>query len=129
MKPNSIMLVDDDPDLLATFEAVLYSKGYHVISTANKAEALKILQYTPPDLAILDLAMEEEHEGFELARHFRKHYPLTHVIMLTDTGDFTGLNFSSLENNKEWLPAEVYLEKPVTPSQLINAVEEIFNKA
>ncbi len=121
------MLVDDDPDLLATFEAVFYSAGFQVISSANKAEALKILQYAHPDLAILDLASEEEHEGFELARHFRKYYPQTHVIMLTDPGDFTGLNFSSLENNNEWLPAEIYLEKPVSPSQLINAVEKIFS--
>lgn len=128
MTKKKILLVDDDPDLISAFEAILYSRGFDVATALNKAEAEEKLNTFIPDLAILDVMMEEEHDGFDLARTFKKSNPELPVIMLTGISEVTGVNFRAAAADPDWLPADEYLDKPVNPDELIDTIEELLTK-
>jgi len=128
MTKKKILLIDDDPDLISAFEAILYSRGYDVATAMNKNEGLEKQKSFNPDLAILDVMMEDEHDGFDLARTFKKAFPDLPIIMLTGISEVTGVNFRAAAADPEWLPADEYLDKPVDPDDLVNVIEELLAK-
>jgi CheY-like chemotaxis protein len=65
---KKILIVDDDIDVIAVTEAILTKEGYEVHSAMNKKEGLEKLRSIKPDLAILDVMMTTQYEGFELAQ-------------------------------------------------------------
>jgi len=64
---KKILLVDDDIDVIAVVETILENEGYEVISACNKTEGLEKANRENPDLAIVDVMMTTQFEGFELA--------------------------------------------------------------
>jgi CheY-like chemotaxis protein len=128
MEKKKILLVDDDPDLVSAFEAILYSRGYHVITANTKREGIEKITREQPDLAILDVMMEEDHDGFVMAREVKKQYPDLPIIMLTGISEVTGVNFRAAASDPDWLPADEFLEKPVQPDELIDCIEQLISK-
>lgn len=128
MEKKKILLVDDDPDLISAFEAILLSRGYDVITAINKSEGLKKVVSHVPDLAILDVMMDDEHDGFDMAREVKKTHPKLPIIMLTGISEITGVNFRAAAADPDWLPADEYLDKPVKPDELIDTIEELLTK-
>jgi len=66
-KSKKIVIVDDDIDIINVVESVLTAKGYNVMSANDKKEGLDLIRKEKPDLAILDVMMTTQFEGFELA--------------------------------------------------------------
>lgn len=128
MENIKILLVDDDPDLVSAFEAILYSRGYNIITANNKNEGIEKLEKEKPDLAILDVMMDDDHDGFVMAREIKKLHPDLPIIMLTGISEVTGVNFRAAAADPDWLPADEYLEKPVHPDELVNCIEELITK-
>ena len=85
MLKSKIMIVDDDPDVISVVEHILSCKGHKVLCAFNKAEALQILEYEKPDLAILDVIMSTQYEGFELAKVFATRPDLKDIPVLIQT--------------------------------------------
>src|ERR1700750_605013 len=54
---RSILVVDDDPDILQTLALCLSTEGYRVLMAANGQEALEVLSRDKPDCVLLDLMM------------------------------------------------------------------------
>jgi CheY-like chemotaxis protein len=69
---KKILLVDDDLDVIAVVETILVNEGYDVITACNKEEGLSLAKSEKPNLAILDVMMTTQYEGFELAEAFVK---------------------------------------------------------
>ena len=69
---KKILLVDDDIDVISVVETILENEGYEVITATNKEDGLKKADEHKPDLAILDVMMTTQFEGFELAETFVK---------------------------------------------------------
>lgn len=65
---KKILIVDDDIDVITVLEAILTKEGYEVHSAMNKKEGIQKLRSIKPDLAILDVMMTTQYEGFELAQ-------------------------------------------------------------
>ncbi len=128
MELKKILLVDDDPDIISAFEAILSNKGYDVITAMNKNDGIEKVNSQSPDLAILDVMMDDEHDGFDMSREIKKSYPDLPVIMLTGISEITGVNFSAAAAEPEWLPADEYLDKPVSPEELIETIENLLAK-
>jgi len=128
MKQKKILLVDDDPDIISAFEAILSNKGYDVITAMNKNDGIEKVNSQSPDLAILDVMMDDEHDGFEMSREIKKSHPDLPVIMLTGISEITGVNFRAAAADPEWLPADEYLDKPVSPEELIDTIENLLSK-
>jgi CheY-like chemotaxis protein len=53
----TILVVDDDPAVVTTLQKTLESEGYAVLAATDGAQALRIVNRTPPDLVLLDLKM------------------------------------------------------------------------
>lgn len=65
---KKILVVDDDVDVISVLKTILTKEGYEVISAVNKGEGLEKLRNEKPDLAILDVMMTTQYEGFDMAR-------------------------------------------------------------
>ena len=128
MNKKKILLVDDDPDIISAFEAILSNKGYNVQTAGNKREGLEKLNANLPDLVILDVMMDEEHDGFDMSREIKKAHPNLPIVMLTGISDITGVNFRAAAADPDWLPADEFLDKPVTPDELLATIEELLSK-
>lgn len=61
--PYRILVVDDEPALLATAESLLKSKGYEVRTAADGFEALVELRRSLPDVLISDLSMPNVNDS------------------------------------------------------------------
>lgn len=83
--PRRVLLVDDEPDFLATLSFRLRSKRYDVTVAAGGAEALAhVAAHGWPDVIFLDLVMPRM-DGLETLRRVRAGNPRVPVILLTTT--------------------------------------------
>jgi CheY-like chemotaxis protein len=81
-KLRKIVIVDDDIDIINVVESVLTAKGYQVLSASDKTEGLKLIRSEKPDLAILDVMMTTQFEGFELANEIVKDETLSSMPVI-----------------------------------------------
>lgn len=74
---KKILMVDDDIDVITAVETILLKKeGYKIMSANDKTEGLAKAIEIKPDVAILDVMMETQYEGFELAKEIAEHEEL-----------------------------------------------------
>ena len=129
MSSKIILVVDDDNDYLFQVSYYLQQGGYKVLSASSEKEALQILEKEKPDLAILDLMMENEDSGFRLSRRLKRMYPNVPIIIATAVASETGINFGlNTEGDHEWIKADAYLEKGIRPDQMMAEVQKLLNK-
>ncbi len=123
---KKILVVDDDIDQLDHVAMILKAEGYDVIRAQGQKEGEDAILTTIPDLAILDLMMENMDSGFVLCNQIKRLYPETPVILLTAVKSATGLDFSPKSSGAaSWIKADVLLDKPVRPEQLRNEVKRL----
>mgnify|MGYP001030040445 CR=1 FL=1 len=82
---KKILLVDDDIDVLAVVETILENEGFEVITALNKEEGILRAGKEKPDLAILDVMMNTDCEGFELADILMNNKQLSNMPVLLQT--------------------------------------------
>lgn len=122
MLDKSILLVDDEHELLTMTKSIFERAGYTQIMTAASAhEALKILSKKMPDMIILDVMMPGM-DGFELLQEIRTVSKVP-VLMLTAKGEAED-RFSGFE-----LGADDYLIKPFLPKELLLRVQAILKRS
>jgi two-component system, OmpR family, response regulator ChvI len=119
-----ILLVDDDQDLIEMNRTVLAQRGHSVTVAYSAAEALKIVQSSPPELAVLDVMMEDNTIGFELARQLHERYPDLPLIMLTGISKEMRLGYT-FQPDETWLPVSKFLEKPINPRILADEADKL----
>jgi DNA-binding NtrC family response regulator len=81
-KKSTIMVVDDEPDILLVLEAFLNQEGFPVITAKDGDEAVGKVQEHSVQLVLLDMAMPKMN-GIETLRELRKIQPDISVIMIT----------------------------------------------
>jgi CheY-like chemotaxis protein len=119
-----ILLVDDDQDLIEMNRTVFAQRGHTVKVAYSAAEAEKAVQNDPPELAVLDVMMEDKTVGFELARKLHRLYPKMPMIMLTGISKEMGLGYT-FEPDETWLPVSKFIEKPVNPRVLADEADKL----
>jgi len=122
---RTILVIDDDIDLVEIIRLTLESEGYGVIDAQNGARGLDLAREKKPDLILLDVMMGEIDEGFQVAYELRKGDNTRDIpiIMLTAVADQTGYAFDP-EKDSDFLPVDEYLEKPVSPRRLVDMVRK-----
>ncbi|HUZ72179.1 MAG TPA: response regulator transcription factor [Stellaceae bacterium] len=117
---NTIALVDDDRNILASVSMALEAEGFAVRCYADGAEALRGLAQQPVDLAILDIKMPRM-DGMELLSHLRKDSAMP-VIFLTSKDDevdeVLGLRMG----------ADDYIKKPFSQRLLIERIRALLRR-
>lgn len=131
---KKILIVDDDKDLVQTLEAALRHNGYDVVKAYSGTEGLSVLVKEKPDLIILDVMMETDTAGFEIANQIRSSRTSSRyaefkdipIIMLTAINQVTNSRFS-LDENDSFLPAiKDFLTKPIKIEELLKTIEKYF---
>jgi DNA-binding NtrC family response regulator len=120
-RPQSILVVDDDPNILAVLEARLASAGYTVHCAEGGHGALAVLAEKPVDLMISDIRMPDMG-GMELLKAVEKAYPGLPIIFLTAHGSIPGAVTAIREG------AVDYLTKPFDGLELLSKIESITEK-
>ena len=128
-----ILIIDDDPDIVTAVRMTLESVGHNVIDAPSGKEGLVTLKTEKPDLIILDVMMETHTEGFQLALKLRSPDPTSEytefkdipILMLTAIHSATPLRF---EPDVDYLPVELFVDKPIDPDDLIGKVEWILSR-
>ena len=116
MHKATILIVDDEPDVLGFMQQLLEQKGYEVQIATGGAEALDLLTDVAPALLITDLRMPLM-DGFELMAKAREQNPNLPGIVLTAAGEV------STAVRAMRAGAADYLTKPVDVGALLLAVE------
>jgi DNA-binding response OmpR family regulator len=123
---KTIFLVDDDVDIIFQMTKMLENMGFDVISAVGQKEAEEMMNTVKPDLAILDLMMENKDSGFILSHRLKHKFPGLPVIIATALTAETGMMFSlEDENDKKWIQADLYLEKGIRPDQLHREISKL----
>lgn len=123
---KTILLVDDDSDYLFQMEFKLKSLGFKVITADGQLEAERVIAGLKPDLAMLDLMMENEDSGFILAYKIKRKYPDVPVIIATAVTAETGLTFDiQTQGNQQWIKADLFLDKGIRTEQLHREINKL----
>jgi two-component system, OmpR family, response regulator len=126
LEGKTVFVVDDDYDYLYQLKFQLERWGCKVITAESQKEAEELLLSIKPDIAILDLMMENEDSGFVLSYKMKRKYPDVPVIIATAVASETGMSFGvHAGEDKGWIKADTYLEKGLHPENLKKELEKL----
>ena len=121
---KTIAVVEDDADQRENYVDALTAQGYDVSAFANRPQALARFKKKLPDLAVLDIMLEDELDGgFDLCRELRNMSPSLPIIFLTardsDIDRVSGLRLDAWD----------YITKPVNLQFLAVRISSLFRIA
>ncbi|MFN3557121.1 MAG: response regulator [Bacteroidales bacterium] len=126
IEKKKILLVDDDPDYLFQLTIALQDMGFEVIAADTQKEAENIIQKIKPDLAILDLMMENQDTGFILCHIIKNRYPEVPIIIASAVTAETGMLFDvESEEERQWIKADLFLDKGIRMDQLHKEINKL----
>ena len=118
---KTLLLVDDDRDILTAMKAALEELGPSIFTATNGDEALIQAQEHNPDLVVLDM-MLPKRSGFLVMENIKKNKKRTdppRVIMIT------GNQGSRHKTYAESLGVDVYLNKPFRMERLLESIKKL----
>ena len=121
---KTIMVVDDNPDIITIVRTILEGKGYNVMSAYSGAELLSALEKDKPDLVVLDIMMPQM-DGLEV---------LTRMKAAPDTASIPVILLTAKVQYEDVLGgyklgADYYITKPFTSTQLVNGINLLLGEA
>jgi two-component system alkaline phosphatase synthesis response regulator PhoP len=121
---KKILLIDDDEDLLRSFQVILEGNGYDVITSTDSSNCFSILKNDKPDLLVLDVMMNTDLEGFNLLKVIKRDpvYRKMPIILLTGIREQIGFNLLSVIEDESLFPYVRYQDKPVTSHFLMEMI-------
>ncbi len=123
MAGETILVVDDEPNIIELARMYLEQEGFRVQSASDGAKALEMIGRQPPAVMVLDLMLPEV-DGWDVCRRVRagSAAPALPIIMLTarddDVDKIVGLE----------LGADDYVTKPFNPRELVARVKAILRR-
>src|SRR5262245_33883366 len=118
--PASILVADDEPNIVLSLEFILKQAGYRVRVASDGEAALGAIGAEPPDVLVLD-AMMPKRDGFDVCGTVRANpsWGGVRILMLTAKG-------SDAERNKGLaLGADDYLTKPFSNREVVERVRRL----
>lgn len=119
--PSSILIVDDDPNVLQVLEARLQSSGFHILKAENGPDALRLLKDNRVDLMISDMKMPGM-SGMDVMAKARSVQPGLPIIFLTA--------YSTVSDAVKAVKAGAvdYLPKPFDGRELVNKLRKVLEE-
>jgi DNA-binding response OmpR family regulator len=118
-----ILVIEDEPHVLAVIRKRLETKGYEVVAAVDGREGLRQARCAKPDLIVLDLILPGM-DGFQLCALFKRDDSLrqTPILMLT-----ARTQESDIERGIA-LGANAYMTKPFKPDDLLRQIAELLDQ-
>ena len=130
---STVLIVDDEPDVVTYLGMLLEDAGYRVRSAGDADAALVEMRRQRPDLISLDIMMPRR-SGISLYRQMKtdpelKNIPAIVVTAFSCLEDFAGQRFRKLIPNPSVPEPEAFLEKPVDTERFLDTVVAIIGRA
>lgn len=129
---KTVLLVDDDVDLLEISRLTLERAGFTVLTAENGTAGFDVAAANQVHVAVLDVMMDTPTEGFTLARRLRadprtKHIPLLMLTSVNTENEAIGsfVRFSDRDRDATWLPVDRFVDKPIKPDDLVSLVRTL----
>jgi DNA-binding response OmpR family regulator len=114
---TQILLVEDDPTIIATLTEFLQSENFSVTTASGQAAALAAVENAVPDLVLLDISLADGN-GFSVCKALKSEQKIP-VIFLTASGD----EYSTVTGFD--LGADDYIAKPFRPRELVSRIKNV----
>ncbi len=114
---KKVLVIDDDPVVGRSFDRVLGTKGYAVISAADGDEALDKLAREEYDVVYTDIKMPGM-SGLEVARRIKASRPWLPVVIVT------GYGTEANETEAKELGVNAFLRKPLSPEMIEGSLDD-----
>lgn len=120
---KSIVIVEDEPDILEVLSYNRRREGFDVATSDDGEKGLKLIQDTKPDLVLLDL-MLPNMDGLDICRTMKSDQTTTHIpiIMVTAKSEESDLVLGL------GLGADDYVIKPFSPKELVARVKVVLRR-
>jgi CheY-like chemotaxis protein len=116
----SVLVVDDEPNILLSLEFLMKKKGYEVFIARNGAEALDLINQQRPDIIVLDVMMPEV-DGYEVCSYVKQDPELRHIRVI-----FLSAKSKEADIEKGYQAgADLYLTKPFSTRDLMQRISEL----
>jgi two-component system OmpR family response regulator len=120
---TQIALVEDNDVIRENYSEVFSDEGFDVVSFSNHQDAKTYFQTTLPDVAILDIGLNEERDaGFQLCSYLRHLSPTLLIIFLTSRDE----EFDRISGLR--VGADDYITKDIGLNYLIVRIDALFNR-
>lgn len=125
---KTVMLVDDDPDFLFQEKVQLEAAGFATVTASSVEEAEGVLAEHKPDIAVVDVMMQNTDDGFVLCHKIKKVDASIPVILVTSVTSETGIDFdAATDEERSWVKADAFLAKPVRIEQLQKEIDRLLS--
>lgn len=125
--PHRILIVDDEPDELEAWEALLRKQGYVVRTSASAQAALQACDENRFDLVVLDYVIPKM-KGLELLSRIRKKLPLVRSILISGKLDKRLQEQDIRESIRSEMEVDKYVHKPVRNEELLEAIAALLSE-
>ena len=125
-KQLSIMIIEDEQDILLLYKDYLLSRGHNVVATSTTAsEIMSDYDRIRPDVAIIDYKLPADKNGIDAAIQIIEKYPSAAILIVTayETVSKQIVKISLFDNKR----VEVLI-KPLRLAQLESSIVNIVNK-
>ncbi|MGB6930299.1 MAG: response regulator [Syntrophobacteria bacterium] len=125
MSAKKIVIIDDDPEICEAMSHILSQNGYQVFTALDTRKGHQLFVDTRPDLLILDIMMETMDEGLNFATKVKKNDGVFGVpILIVSARPPVENGYGrALDEDLDWIHADIFMEKPVEPEELIHNVK------
>lgn len=117
---ETVLVVDDDPDIRKMVTRLLVSRGLNVIEADRGNVALRLLKEKNPQLIVLDAMLPEVH-GFDIARRIKKSERFARMPIIMVSAVYRGWRFA--EDLRQGCGVDYFFEKPFRIDELLRAVD------
>lgn len=128
---KKILVVDDEPNVVAYLETLLQDNGYDTVSAANGLEGMEKVRSEKPDLITLDISMPEE-SGIRFYRDIKGDPDLAGIPIVIVTG-VTGYGYKPedfqkfISSRKKIPPPDGFVAKPIDRDELMKGVTSLLS--
>jgi len=124
---KTVLVVDDEPDVLCFLESALEDAGFKVLTATDGNEAIDVLKNNKIDFISLDLVMPNK-SGARCLYEIRKHKDWSRIPVVVVTGhardELGRTDFEEIFKGKTLSGSQVYLEKPVSSKEYVKMVKK-----
>ena len=114
---ETILIVDDEKNILKMLSQGLKMRGYQALTAASGEEALQQATKSDVDLVLLDIRMENGMDGIQTLVKLRERYPELNVVMMSAQQDIE-IAVKTME-----LGAKRYITKPISIDKILSSVQ------
>lgn len=120
-----ILIVENDPDARKLLEVVLNKHGHTICWAATGDKAIELLVTEPVDLILLDLHLDGNVSGWEVARYKITHSRTFHIPVIVMSGSVSTEEIHREAQTNVLAGAMLILQKPLDYKRLLQAIESL----